>query len=402
MAKQSGLGDAAFIGGYDLSGDIMALSKIGGGIATLDVTSISKSAHERIPGLRDGGIDFSTAFNNAANQEHAVLSVLPRTDVQVMYCRGSGIGNQAAAMIAKQANYDITRGTDGMLTAAVSTLANGYGLEWANQLTPGLYTATNTLTGQNAGFEGGLGNWVAVANNTATDTAAQARTGSNSLSMSSTASGDMTAASCVAGSIAAQGFAVVPGNQVNVQAWVRSAVSARTCSVGVDWYTAGGAFVSTSYGSGVADTTSTWTLVTGTVTAPATSAFARVNVKVAATGAGSEVHYVDDVQYLLLPASYDTAASLSFGAQAYLQVMAFTGTDVTVKIQDSADNVTFADVTSLTFAQTTAARTTQRLAIGNTATVRRYLAVSLVTAAGFTALSFACAITKNTVAGQAF
>ena len=37
----------------------------------------------------------------------------------------------------------------------------------------------------------------------------------------------------------------------------------------------------------------------------------------------------------------DTATSLSFGAQAYLKVTAFTGTDATVKIQDSTDNVTF-------------------------------------------------------------
>ena len=212
----------------------------------------------------------------------------------------------------------------------------------------------------------------------------------------------MTSASCVAGSIASQGFAVVPGNQVNVQGWVRSAVSVRTCSIGVDWYTSGGAFVSTSYGTGVADSTSAWTLISATVTAPATAAFARVNVKVASTGAGAEVHYVDDVQYLLLPASYDTAASASFGAQAYLQVTAFTGTDVTIKIQDSADNVTFADVTSLAFAQTTAAHTAQRISISNTATVRRYVTATLTTAGGFTALSAAVVIVKNQIASVVF
>ncbi|HWN01342.1 MAG TPA: hypothetical protein VNO54_30185, partial [Streptosporangiaceae bacterium] len=50
----------------------------------------------------------------------------------------------------------------------------------------------------------------------------------------------------------------------------------------------------------------------------------------------------------------DTLASASFGGQAYLQVSAFTGTDVTVKIQDSADNVTFADVAGFNFTQITA------------------------------------------------
>src|SRR5262249_36026286 len=38
------------------------------------------------------------------------------------------------------------------------------------------------------------------------------------------------------------------------------------------------------------------------------------------------------------------AASNSFGAQAYLQATALTGTDVTVTLQDSADNITFANI----------------------------------------------------------
>lgn len=400
--KSSGLGDQFLLGGYDLSGEVNALSKISGSMAVFDMTPISKSAHVRLDGLKDGAISFTTLFDPAAAHSHPVLATLSRNDVHCAYLRGSGIGTPAACMVAKQVDYNPTRGTDGMLSSAVNAVSNGYALEWGNQLTAGIYTAANSLTGQNAGFEGGLGNWVAVTNNTSTDTSAQAHTGSNSLSMSSTAGGDMTSASCVAGSIATQGFAVVPGNQVQVQGWVRSAVSARTCSIGVDWYTAGGAFVSTSYGTGAADSTSAWTLLTATVGAPATAAFARVNAKVAATGAGAEVHYVDDVQYLLLPASYDTAASASFGAQSYLQVLAFTGTDATVKIQDSADNVTFADVATLAFAQTTAARTAQRIATVNTATVRRYVAVSVTTAAGFTALSFVVVLVKNQIANVVF
>ena len=77
MAKSSGLGDNCYIGGYDLSGDIMALSKVSGGPATLDVTAINKSAHERIGGIRDGALDFSSAFNPSPNQEHPVLAALP-------------------------------------------------------------------------------------------------------------------------------------------------------------------------------------------------------------------------------------------------------------------------------------------------------------------------------------
>ncbi|MFL1903080.1 hypothetical protein ACJWDR_28845 [Streptomyces tauricus] len=98
----------------------------------------------------------------------------------------------------------------------------------------------------------------------------------------------------------------------------------------------------------------------------------------------------------------DTVASASFGAQAYLQVFSFTGTDATVKIQDSADNVTFADVAGLSFTQITAGPTAERIALGNTATVRRYVRAATVTTGGFSALSFAVNFNKNESAGVTF
>jgi hypothetical protein len=98
----------------------------------------------------------------------------------------------------------------------------------------------------------------------------------------------------------------------------------------------------------------------------------------------------------------DTVASAAFGAQAYLQVSAFAGTDVTVKIQDSADNVSFADVTGLAFTQVTAAPFTQRLATGNTATIRRYVRAVTVTTGGVTSVTFAVHLTKNEIGGVIF
>jgi len=98
----------------------------------------------------------------------------------------------------------------------------------------------------------------------------------------------------------------------------------------------------------------------------------------------------------------DTTASLAFGAQAYLQGMAFAGTDVTVKVQDSADNISFADVTGLTFTQITTSRFTQRLATANTATIRRYLRAITVTTGGFTSLAYSVVVVKNQAAGVVF
>jgi hypothetical protein len=94
---------------------------------------------------------------------------------------------------------------------------------------------------------------------------------------------------------------------------------------------------------------------------------------------------------------------LSFGAQAYLQVFGMTGTDATVKIQDSADNATFADVAGLAFTQiTTTARQTQRISVSNTTTIRRYVRAVTVTTGGFTSLPFAVAFTRNDTAAIVF
>jgi hypothetical protein len=248
MAKTSGLGDNLYVGGYNLSGDIGSLSRIGGSITTQDVTGIDKYGFERIGLGRDGGIEFTSFFNGAAGQATPVLKTLPTADVVVSYFRGTAIGNPVASLVGKQINYDPTRADDGSLTFNTQALANGYGLEWGDQLTAGLRTDTAATNGT----------------------------------------------------------------------------------------------------------------------------------------------------------SFDTGSSLAFGAQAYLQVAAFTGTDVTIKIQDSADNVSFTDVTSFAFTQVTAAPFTQRIAIGNTATVRRYLRASTVTTGGVTSVTFAVQVTKNAVAGQVF
>lgn len=239
---------AAFVGGNDLSGDIMSFSKISGSVAVLDVTPINKSAHVRLTGLRDGAIDFNTAFDPAAGQSHPVLAALPRGDVHVMGCINLSVGGEGACLVAKQVDYNPNRVNTGMLDAAVTTQANAYGLEWCKLLTAGLRTDTAATNG----------------------------------------------------------------------------------------------------------------------------------------------------------ASYDSAASAAFGFQAYVQVTAFTGTDVTVKLQDSADNATFADLAGGGFTQITSAPATQRISVANTATVRRYIRVVTVTTGGFTSVSFACAINKNLVANVVF
>jgi hypothetical protein len=89
--------------------------------------------------------------------------------------------------------------------------------------------------------------------------------------------------------------------------------------------------------------------------------------------------------------------SYSFGWSAFLHVTAFTGTSVTVKIQDSADASAWLDLASATFTAATAIGA-QRIttAYSSTATVRRY--VRVVTTGTYSNAVYAVNFVRNEAA----
>lgn len=147
MAKQGGMGDNLYIGGYELGGDIASIQRVGGGPAPWDATDITLSGVARLGLARDGGIDATTFFDKAAGKTHPRLSLLPTADAIVTYCRSTVLGAPAAALVSKQIGYDGTRGQDGSFTFAVQSQANGYGLEWGIQGTAGTRADTTAMTG---------------------------------------------------------------------------------------------------------------------------------------------------------------------------------------------------------------------------------------------------------------
>jgi hypothetical protein len=98
----------------------------------------------------------------------------------------------------------------------------------------------------------------------------------------------------------------------------------------------------------------------------------------------------------------DGAASSAFGAQAYLQYQSVVGTSVVVKVQDSADNVSFADVTGMTFTTVLAGASPgfERIATANNATIRRYVRVA--TTGTFSSAVFQVTFVRNEIAGIVF
>jgi len=245
MAKQGGMGQGLYVGGYDLSGDIQQFNEAGGGNNLLPFTDITQYAMARELGQRDGRLSMSTYFDVALGASHPRLSLLPTTDVHLFWGMNQSVGGDGFALISKTPNYDGTRADDGSFIFKVDAVANAYGAEFVTMLSAG---------------------------------------------------------------------------------------------------------------------------------------------SAAVTGAGSL-------------ASWDSTASLAFGAQAYLQVTAFTGTDATIVVEDSANNSAFSTVTGLSFTQVTTAHVTERKATTNTATVRRYLRATVSTSAGFSALSFVVGVNKNLTAG---
>jgi len=147
MAKQSGLGNNFYVGGYDLSGDTASLNIAASARSTFEVTGVNQSAMDRVLGLSTGVISFESHFNDAALQEHVALSALPTTDRVAIYSVGETLNDTAAGLVCKQLNYDWTRGNDGSLSLACELQGSaGSPIEWGNILTTGVQTVSSAAS----------------------------------------------------------------------------------------------------------------------------------------------------------------------------------------------------------------------------------------------------------------
>ncbi len=149
MAKQSGIGGLFLFNGFDLSGDVGVMNSIRDSQNLLDVTGLDKGAPERIPGLADGGMDFTAFFNDAATVgAHQVLKNFGSGDKLVTYAVDTAIGSGGWSMTGKQADYAGVRGADGSLAFTVQvTESDGNGLWGGDMLTAGKRTDTAATEG---------------------------------------------------------------------------------------------------------------------------------------------------------------------------------------------------------------------------------------------------------------
>lgn len=179
-----------------------------------------------------------------------------------------------------------------------TTAANSYSALWFRDITdlasPATYERDLYDPGQASGFEVNTEGWTALPQTAVARSTAQHHAGVAALSI--TASGTPAA---VAG--AASGFLMTctQGDTLTVSAWVRSAVTARTVEVDINFFTQDNTFVTSSVVGSGTDSAAGWTLISGTVTVPyggALIGYGQVIVSVISPAAG-EVHYTDDAGF---------------------------------------------------------------------------------------------------------
>jgi hypothetical protein len=152
-----------------------------------------------------------------------------------------------------------------------------------------VYGRTNILTVNQASLETDTTGWAASSNCAIARSTSEASIGSASLRLTASASGDMIANTNTY-------ITVLPNTAFSATADFKSAVTARACSVGIEWFTSSNASLGKVYGTASNDSSSAFSTKTISATAPATAAYAQVLVKVA-SAASAEVHYVDKIAF---------------------------------------------------------------------------------------------------------
>lgn len=152
MAKTSGLANAFWLDGIDLSGDVQSLTQCGGGPTLWDTTAINQSAHERIGVTRDAALSLTAFHNPSAGASHPTLDTQTRADRIASYVFSVATSGPAFSMVAKQASYITSRTDSGALTATAECQGSGYGGEFGILHTNGKRTDTAATNG--SGLDG--------------------------------------------------------------------------------------------------------------------------------------------------------------------------------------------------------------------------------------------------------
>ncbi len=154
-----------------------------------------------------------------------------------------------------------------------------------------IFGRTNALSANQASLETNTTGWEAITNCAIARSTLYASSGSASLSVTASSSGDATAATTNATK-----FAVSPNQEFSAIANIRAGSTTRSVSVGIRYLTSANATISTTFGTAVSATSSGFVTASASVLAPPTATHAQLFVKITSAGS-AEVFYVDKIAF---------------------------------------------------------------------------------------------------------
>ena len=218
------------------------------------------------------GVTFATALPNSASYRAYVRTaslVNGSNQFSAWAFSSFSVAIQSPAVPTLSAFYDSTKG-------AVAVTVFG---------------RTNFLSANQADLETDTTGWILLSNCAISRSTAQFSSGVASLAMVATASADATAMTTLA-----TAFPITPSYKFSAIANFRANTTGRSCVVGIRWLDSTNTLISTSFGTGVSDTSGGWISASVTDVAPPTASTAQVVVKITSAGAG-ETHYVDQIAF---------------------------------------------------------------------------------------------------------
>lgn len=215
---------------------------------------------------------------------------------------GSGVGASATTVQGGTGNLAVTTGSNSGVTGSISITTGDSATTASGDIT--IDAGSGFIDGElvsDKTFEASLNNLTAWFGVSVAQSSAQAHTGTYSLAETGTGA--------FAGIIEDQNFpvtAVTAGHQYYFSNWVRAQSTTRTISIAVHWQGSG----VTNTLTPTVDSNTSWTEITGTLTAPAGATGTYVTIT--HSGATNEVHYFDDMTITDL-SSASAVSSINIG-----------------------------------------------------------------------------------------
>lgn len=150
----------------------------------------------------------------------------------------------------------------------------------------------NLLTPLQASFDGSVAGWAAVSNCTLAHSTTSPHVGTECMTMTAVAAGDMSAHV-----VPFNELVVTPGHLYSAVASFEAATQGRACHVQLNWLNGASAVISASVSASVQDLTGVYVNASLTATAPAGAVAAELLVVVEAETAAGRIHRVDTVGF---------------------------------------------------------------------------------------------------------